>query len=131
MGTAIPFPSRPRMFPRLGRYPHAPVCAPAQLMGFPLSPQPYLPWEKSSLMTGLMMFMGAFRLSIAVFAHDLFKLVGCYFAIVWVCGQLACACWVGYNFISEKFTVMWPVKVRGQCWVTLRCGTLCVVVSWR
>jgi hypothetical protein len=65
-------------------------------------------------MSSVIVFVGTFSLSaISIFTQDVFKLVGCYVSIVWVCGQLACAAWVGYNFIAEKFSVMWPVKVRG------------------
>jgi hypothetical protein len=98
-----------------------------QLMSFPLSASDKLPWANQPILHGLCGFLASLSLTKRILHDPVLSTVACFSAIVWVCGLLACAIWVGRAFIRENFVVLWPIKVCAYCSLgSVKCDGLAV-----
>ena len=87
----------------------------AQLLSFPLSASGKLPWADQPILHALCNFLASLSCIKRLLHDPVFSTVACFSAIVWVCGLLACAIWVGRAFVRESLVVLWPIKVCACC----------------
>ncbi|KAA0152619.1 hypothetical protein FNF29_03846 [Cafeteria roenbergensis] len=83
-----------------------------QMMSFPLSQSPTLPWQHSSVLSEFSSALSVLSVGRAISLMGAGVTLGSfYIALFWIFGLLGCAVWVGYSFARESFRVVWPIKL--------------------
>lgn len=85
-----------------------------QMLAFPLSSMPGLPWQNIPIMMPILQFGGFLSVwDILTTLSPTVQMLLFYSAIGWVTTTIGLAVYVSNGFMNEDFSSVWPIKVSG------------------